>query len=213
MEAFRAIGLGGEDARCDSIIANNCSATDNAFSLKTTICVNRDDLPSNILANTDSADQSFVERACCTPASSSQDVDYFSTTGSSTQAPFSTTEEDVCVTKSRAKQLGASSNSTNLAAIIGGVVGGAVLLVLILYVMIRSYRRADGGGGGKAATVRRGEWSPPVARAVPEEEGNVAVTTIGDPIPAPSAPCSPGHPSGGTTHENEEKTLQVDFSC
>ena len=209
MEAFRAIGLAGDEARCNSLSQNNktCSTLEEDFSFQTTVCANQDDLPSNILANTDHAGHSFVERACCTPDAEN----YFSTTAGSspsTTAPFSVIEQendevDVCVTRSLAK---GDSSDPNLAAIVGGSVAGTVFLVLLVggFVMMRRRRRRDLSSGDRSHKQqttppihRNGqEWNPPpadtVAQEVPEEAGPVppmAVSTIlGDPIPAPTAP-------------------------
>lgn len=188
MEAFRSIGIGGEEARCGNIA--NCSASEEFSMTGTTICANQDDLPSNILANTDSADKVFVERACCTPTKAA--------VGAGTAAPFAPQQEDVCVTESLAKQLGKSDGSKNLGAIIGGTVGGAVFLLLVFcFYYLQTRKKAEETKKAAEATKSNTESSPPVASAsaVPEEGPvPIAVTTIGDPVPAPpeaSAPASP----------------------
>ena len=192
MEAFRSIGIGGEEARCGN--AANCSATE-AFSMSgTTICANQDDLPSDILANTDSSDKLFVERACCTPTNNM---------GADTAAPFVPQEEDVCVTESLAIYLGTSDESKNLGAIIGGSVGGVVFVLLAFgwwygYTAQRKKEAEDLKKKAAAeATNSHTESSPQVAsaRAIPEEEEGpvpIAVTAVGEPAPSEaSAPPSP----------------------
>ena len=174
MEAFRSFGIAGEEARCG---VANCSFTDDFF-LNGKICANQDDLPSNVLANTDSEGQYFEERACCTP-----------TEEGATAAPFVTAEEDTCIAASLAKKFG-QSDDKNLAAIIGGTVGGAVFLMLV-------------AGAGYFYT-RRGKRLPrslPMASATAVEEAPVNVTAMDVMQSPPTNPEASAPVAGGDHYE------------
>ena len=126
-------------------------------------------------------------------------------TGSSTSTkpPFAVTgqeeEVDVCVTKSLAM-----NDSPNVAVMVGGSVAGVVGLGLLVGVIILMRRRrpVSGGNNQNKATTTANRIPPPLAQAEPEESTiPMAVSTIGDPIPVPTAP------------ESITPTSKNDFSC
>lgn len=144
MEGFRSFGVAGEEARCG--IAN-CSATADLYTSRAS-CANQDDLPSNVIANTNKMGLEFVEKACCSPGAKS--------------APFGEGEPDQCAVDSLAKFLGLDDDSEmNLPAIIGGSVAAGVALLLLG--MAIAYRR-------KAPA-----QTPPVAEAKIVQEQHVEV--------------------------------------
>ncbi|KAL3919816.1 MAG: hypothetical protein SGILL_003564 [Bacillariaceae sp.] len=181
MENFRAFGIAGEEARCG---VSNCTASEE-FSLTVSVCSNQDDLPANILANADSRDKSFIERACCTP----------SPKGGGTYAPLEDLESDTCVARSLASQ----TKDLPIAAIAGGAAGGLVFLLAIVggCILMRRKRESknqeDSKAGQQKANSTMMEQSSATSSSPPPtapEEYQVPAA-IGRPIPVPAEASAP----------------------
>jgi hypothetical protein len=198
MENFRSFGIAGEEARCGDA---NCTTSED-FSLTASICANQDDLPSDLLANTDSRDLSFIERNCCTPTAQ----------GRGTFVPYEDSGNDICVTKSLAEQSGDSQMS--VAAITGAAVGGTVFMLAVIggFIFIRFRRRNSSSSG----------TTKPDTNAVGMEQSNANVTVMehGHATVSPPPPTAPhevpiptaiGHPVPVPTQTLAPNTYRISY--